>query len=540
MNQFVRVFLSLLFAGLVLAAPVQAGSFDLYYWTDATSDHQVGTVNNWDANYHDGSMFTTPADAVPGDGDIAMFTLPGSTAQINATSNFAGDLVYPGGIVNEFYVGEGTVGNWPRAPSPGPGHLVVQSTTVNYRYWMNVGRMGGPTGGTSTLDLYGAILNQANTGGWNIVGERSVATITLNDGSQWDTREWSIIGYHELANALVTLNDSTWNCLSNDITIGYYPVADNAPTAATGVLTLNGASVLDATGRGLVVGAENGNGTLNLNGTSTAKVSWMTTWSHASETSTINFDGGTLVATAENADLLSQSNEATPHIYVKVGGAKIDTGGYNVGIWEPLEEDPTSLGGSFEKKGSGTLTLSGACTYGGDTLVSAGTLSTGAADVLPDDTVLRIAVTGGATVDLNFSGTDTIAGLFFDAVEQAAGTWGALGSGAENESSYFTGTGLLDVVVPFFIPGDADRDGYVDEDDAAIVASNWGAYDPATIGWEDGDFNGDHRVGPADAALLTANWRPAPGEAAVGVPEPSVLALLAGLTLAWLPRGSRR
>jgi len=266
MNRFLRVVvLVLLFAGLIPAASVQAGTFDLYYWTDATGDHQVGNVSNWTANSHGGSPLS-PADAVPGDGDIAMFTLPGSTAQINATSNFAGSLV------SEFYVGEGTVGNWPWAPSPGPGHLVVQDTTLNYRYWMNIGRGVGPTGGTSTLDVYSGYLNQTNSGGWNIVGERSVATITLNGGSRWDTREWSIIGFNEKANASVTRDDSTWNCVSNDITIGYYGVANNPLTAAAGTLTLNGTSVLDLQGRGIVLGAENGNGTLNLNGTSTAKV----------------------------------------------------------------------------------------------------------------------------------------------------------------------------------------------------------------------------------------------------------------------------
>jgi len=77
-----------------------------------------------------------------------------------------------------------------------------------------------------------------------------------------------------------------------------------------------------------------------------------------------------------------------------------------------------------------------------------------------------------------------------------------------------------------FVPGDANQDGWIDEDDAAILAANWGA---ANANWGMGDFNKDQKVNAIDAAILTANWRPEPvaGEAA-GVPEPSALVLLVG------------
>jgi len=88
------------------------------------------------------------------------------------------------------------------------------------------------------------------------------------------------------------------------------------------------------------------------------------------------------------------------------------------------------------------------------------------------------------------------------------------------------------------IPGDADGDGTVDEDDAAIVASNWG--DATDIQWDDGDFNGDGRINAADAALVTANWgaslRPTGEE--VPMPEPATAALL--LAAATVLAGGRR
>lgn len=52
------------------------------------------------------------------------------------------------------------------------------------------------------------------------------------------------------------------------------------------------------------------------------------------------------------------------------------------------------------------------------------------------------------SINLNYTGTDQIAGLSFDggSTWAASGTWGAAGSGATNISSLFTGTGVLTVV----------------------------------------------------------------------------------------------
>ncbi len=83
------------------------------------------------------------------------------------------------------------------------------------------------------------------------------------------------------------------------------------------------------------------------------------------------------------------------------------------------------------------------------------------------------------------------------------------------------------------IPGDATRDGIVDEADAQRLAANWGVTGAT---WDMGDFNGDEAVNAADAAILAANWNSAPASEATGVPEPCVLALLVGLVLAALLR----
>lgn len=95
------------------------------------------------------------------------------------------------------------------------------------------------------------------------------------------------------------------------------------------------------------------------------------------------------------------------------------------------------------KSGTGTLTLNGFLEYQGSTTVSDGVLSLNFAD-LDDAADVHINATG--VLDLAHGGSDTVNALFFDGVQQAAGTWGATGSGAANiDDSRFSGSGVLDV-----------------------------------------------------------------------------------------------
>jgi autotransporter-associated beta strand protein len=98
------------------------------------------------------------------------------------------------------------------------------------------------------------------------------------------------------------------------------------------------------------------------------------------------------------------------------------------------------------KIGSGTLTLTGANTYTGDTVVQNGTLSlspTVAGGYLSDTADVKL-YTGGI-LDLNNGSTDTIRSLYIDGVGQVTGEWGSAASGAANQSALFTGTGKLNV-----------------------------------------------------------------------------------------------
>ena len=92
--------------------------------------------------------------------------------------------------------------------------------------------------------------------------------------------------------------------------------------------------------------------------------------------------------------------------------------------------------------------------------------------------------------------------------------------------------GIFLATIPGAIaPGDANRDGDVDDDDLSLLLANWGR----DAGWEGGDSNGDDTVDDNDLSLLIANW-----SGAQPVPEPTALPLLLLGALAVLRRASGR
>jgi len=82
---------------------------------------------------------------------------------------------------------------------------------------------------------------------------------------------------------------------------------------------------------------------------------------------------------------------------------------------------------------------------------------------------------------------------------------------------------LIHVLSALKAPGDANRDGRVDAQDAATLAQYWGQ---TSATWAMGDFDGDQIIGPGDAAIMAANWGYVAGEATASVPEPPTMSLL--------------
>ncbi|NLG41663.1 MAG: hypothetical protein GX547_00305 [Phycisphaerae bacterium] len=82
------------------------------------------------------------------------------------------------------------------------------------------------------------------------------------------------------------------------------------------------------------------------------------------------------------------------------------------------------------------------------------------------------------------------------------------------------------------IPGDANQDGVVDDQDASILALHW--RDTADVSWFTGDFNDDGAVDERDASILASHWGMTnqPTVSMTSVPEPSALVMLLPLAAA--------
>ncbi len=239
----------------------------------------------------------------------------------------------------------------------------------------------------------------------------------------------------------------------------------NNRTDAIGVLEVSGTATLNAgsttatDSRSYVsLGRDSGTGTVNLNtgGVLATDRNFIRDGSGAADTTgagNFNFKGGTLKALANQTDWLNSSTKNTNQLALSSvtttsAASTIDSNGFTVAI-----NNNISGAGGFNiisSSGNGTVTFGGTNTYTGDTKVLSGTLTLGSSSAtaafLADTTSLYL--TTGSLLNLSFTSNsvmESIAGLYIDGVQQAAGTWGALGSGADNTSALITGTGFLNV-----------------------------------------------------------------------------------------------
>ncbi|MFH0295770.1 autotransporter domain-containing protein [Bradyrhizobium sp. 31Argb] len=182
--------------------------------------------------------------------------------------------------------------------------------------------------------------------------------------------------------------------------------------SGTGSLAKSGAGSLALTGSNSYAGGTflNG-GTLQVTADSNL----------GATTGGLTFDGGSLQ--------LGAGFNTARGVTLNGNGGAIDTNGFN-----------TTFSGTFggtgglTKTGAGMLTVAGAGSYVGPTLVNAGTLQAGAANVLSPNSAYTVA--GGTTLDLN-SFNQTI-GSLAGAGQVALGS-AALTAGNDNTSTVFSG-----------------------------------------------------------------------------------------------------
>ncbi|OJX82490.1 autotransporter domain-containing protein [Mesorhizobium sp. 65-26] len=283
----------------------------------------------------------------------------------------------------------------------------------------------GETGGAATLAKFGSgtlTLNGANT----YTGGTSLYQGTLSLGND------NALGTGALAAYNGTVID-----LQNGVNIGNDLVIDVSQTinVSTGTGTYSGQisefddpSTIVKTGAGTLVLTNNDNSFGS--GADIKEGTLQVTANHALGSGAITLDGGTLQAGAANLVL--------PNTFIQFGtdGGAIDTQAYNMTISGTMTDiDATT--GTFTKKGSGTLTITG--TSGGNhystaTEVAGGTLQAGANNIFSAKSAYT--VDSGATLSLNGFNQEigSLAGA--GSVYLGAGT---LTTGGTNASTTFSG-----------------------------------------------------------------------------------------------------
>lgn len=169
----------------------------------------------------------------------------------------------------------------------------------------------------------------------------------------------------------------------------------NAANTNLSSLVVNSGNVTAGSSTGVAFGpassSANSGGTLQLNG---GILTTQRIWErNAAATSVVNFNGGTVRASAASTDFMSVDSAV-----VQSGGARFDTNGHNVTIAQALTSGGPNDGG-LTKLGNGTLTLSAANTYNGVTTVETGTLALAATGSISSSS--RIDVRSGATLNVS-------------------------------------------------------------------------------------------------------------------------------------------
>lgn len=215
------------------------------------------------------------------------------------------------------------------------------------------------------------------------------------------TERWLIINQNNTASGLLEVNGGTLN-LSTNTDIRF---STSGTSAGTSVVTLNGGAITGWAGNktggysGTSVvdlqysGTSAANNTFNLNG-GVLTIGQVITNNNGG-TAAFNFNGGTIRAAASSANFIDLGG-ANQKVYVKDGGAVVDSNGFNITIVDALQNGGT---GGLTKQGGGILTLSAAASYTGATAVNAGTLALGGSLATSGVTVASgAALAGGSAI----------------------------------------------------------------------------------------------------------------------------------------------
>jgi autotransporter-associated beta strand protein len=424
-----------------------AGSAAIYWANNGGTANDWGSLANWSTTVGGG---TTPG-AIPGTGDVATFSATpiqgtAQTVNINGNPSVLGLNVFSGVTANTILQGGGVNRTLTNGVSGivnnSSASLTIGSGTANQNVTLTLA-------GSQSISANGsggvAILNNVSGTGSPTLTNSGAGTGYVGMGTLQST-VGKIVQNSVTSTLGLRANNSAFNgnieILKGTLSIGTSP--NNLGNATSGQVILGGsgsdAATLDINdnssqtyvAKPIALGTTSGTLTIRLRDDT------------GTQTHTITGPvSGTNNLTIENQANGSENNDKLTFTTGAINNAgtitHIGDGSGDLTISAVIGSNVT---GVIQNSATSRMVLTGANTYGGDTVVSAGTLSVDGG-AIPDSG--KLVIHSGGQVSIA-SGTETVGTLFFGGVQQAAGTWGSTASAATHRTNtYFTGTGMISV-----------------------------------------------------------------------------------------------
>lgn len=286
--------------------------------------------------------------------------------------------------------------------------------TMNEDTWVKTGRVDIGSNGSDVGNAKGTLIMndraKLTSSDAVAVGNNDSADglLVMTGDSQLTAATWISVGnvyngQNGHGSGEVFLSDNAQLIANDHVEVAY----GGTGTVHIGDGTLTDNAVLRSAATALVLGwgtqGLDTNARIDINGGGTLEATGIITGNDGAGleplSSVLNFDGGTLKARAANPDFISNAGGALVfQTKIQDGGAQIDTNTFDVTIKTPLLEDAASIGGGLTKLGEGILTLTEACSYTGNTEVSAGGLAVDGSITSDVTVAAAAALLGNGTV----------------------------------------------------------------------------------------------------------------------------------------------